>query len=197
MVFDFSTFPEGAVLYVGNRAVQDDGRGPDEFVSRGTRLMKFIVGDAVDEDPSRVPDILRECEPISPARIANARVRTFEFERTHGAWAINDEFAGDLSRVRARPGINRDEIWRLVNGSGGWWHPVHIHSEFGRVLRRNGRIPPLAERDGIARKDTHVLGPNSSVDVFMCYHDYAGPFTFHCHNMEHEDRAMMARFDVV
>jgi FtsP/CotA-like multicopper oxidase with cupredoxin domain len=196
IVFDFSAFNEGDVLYVENRAVQDDGRGPDEFVSRGTRLMKFVVGGEAD-DPSRVPDILRPCEPISPARIANARVRTFEFERRHGSWVINDELAGELTRVRARPAMDRDEIWRLVNDSGGWWHPVHIHSEFGRVLRRNGRTPPMAERDGIARKDTHVLGPNSSVDVFMCYHDYAGPFTFHCHNMEHEDRAMMARFDVV
>jgi FtsP/CotA-like multicopper oxidase with cupredoxin domain len=196
IVFDFSTFEEGDVLYLENRALQDDGRGPDEFVSRGTRLMKFVVGEHAD-DPSRVPDILRPCEPIPPARLANARVRTFEFGRRHGSWVINDELAGHLSRPLARPATNRDEIWRLVNGSGGWWHPVHIHSEFGRVIRRNGRTPPITERDGIARKDTHVLGPNSSVDVFMCFRDYTGPFTFHCHNMEHEDRAMMARFDVM
>jgi spore coat protein A len=33
--------------------------------------------------------------------------------------------------------------------------------------------------------------------VFIQFRDFKGPFTFHCHNLEHEDMAMMARFDVV
>jgi FtsP/CotA-like multicopper oxidase with cupredoxin domain len=75
-----------------------------------------------------------------------------------------------------------------------------------RVLRRNGRLPfdgtgrdfgQSVERDGVARKDTILLGPNSEVEVFVRFEDYLGPFVFHCHNMEHEDHQMMARFDVV
>jgi len=55
----------------------------------------------------------------------------------------------------------------------------------------------LHERDGIARKDTILLGPNDEVDVFLRFRDYPGPFVFHCHNLEHEDMFMMGRFDVV
>ena len=72
---------------------------------------------------------------------------------------------------------------------------------------RNGRLPfdgtgrdfgQSLERDGLARKDTIVLGPNSVGRMFSCsLTTYTGPFVFHCHNMEHEDHAMMARFDVV
>ena len=197
IVFDFSAFPEGTELFVVNRAVQDDGRGPDEFIRRGTRLLKFrVVGDRVT-DPSIVPDTLRPFSAVPPERIAAARRRRFEFDRRHGGWVINDEFAGHLDSPVARPQLDRPEIWELVNGSGGWWHPVHIHLEFARVLTRNGRIPPPDERDGIAKKDTLRLGPNESVQVFLEFRDFPGPWTFHCHNMEHEDRAMMARFDTV
>lgn len=196
IVFDFSRFNRGDVLYLENRAVQDDGRGPDEFLSRGgTRLLQFIVGDPAD-DWSRVPDVLRPFTPIPTHDLAAARRRTFEFERRHGAWVINGELAGHLETPVARPKANTPEIWHLVNNSGGWWHPVHVHSELGRVIRRNGRTPLLHERDGAAKKDTFLLGPNESVEVYFDFRDYSGPFQFHCHNIEHEDRAMMARFDV-
>ena len=93
---------------------------------------------------------------------------------------------------------NEPQILRLINKSGGWWHPNHIHSEFGRVLSRNGRSPSpvLSEQDGVGKKDTVILGPGSEVDVFLKFRDYAGSFVFHCHNLAHEDMAMMARFDV-
>ena len=55
----------------------------------------------------------------------------------------------------------------------------------------------LYERDGLVKKDTILLRDNDSVDVFLKFRDHLGPFVFHCHNMEHEDMAMMARFDVV
>jgi FtsP/CotA-like multicopper oxidase with cupredoxin domain len=104
--------------------------------------------------------------------------------------------------------LNTPYIWRLVNDSGGWWHPIHIHSEFFRVIRRNGRplqkpAPPARawvpgfELDGFVKKDTILLRDNESADVFLKFRDHLGPFVFHCHNMEHEDMAMMARFDVV
>jgi FtsP/CotA-like multicopper oxidase with cupredoxin domain len=214
VVIDFKDFPspQFSELFLENRLVQEDGRGPKgtferpELVSRGTRLLRFALGATVGEDPSRVPDILRPFDPIAADAIRAARVRTFEFERTNGQWAINGRLAGDLARPAAQVPLATGEVWRLVNKSGGWWHPIHVHHEFMRVLKRNGRAPfdgtgadsgQSVERDGLARKDTIVLGPNSEVEVFVRFEDYRGPFVFHCHNMEHEDHQMMARFDVV
>jgi FtsP/CotA-like multicopper oxidase with cupredoxin domain len=196
VVIDFTNYPHGTELFLENRLRQDEGRKPDDVMSRGPQILKFCVeGDPV-EDPSRVPDTLRPFDKITEAEKAAAVRRTFVFERTHGAWAINGEFAGQLTRPIAAPRLDRPEIWRLVNESGGWWHPVHIHSEFSRVLSRNGMLPPLNERDGMAKKDTMLLRGNESVEVFLKFRDHAGPWMFHCHNMEHEDMAMMARFDV-
>ncbi len=83
-----------------------------------------------------------------------------------------------------------------MNKSGGWWRPIHIHLDVMRVLSRNGQLPPLNERDGVAKKDTILLRDNDVVEVFLKFEDFRGPFVFHCHNLEHEDMAMMARFDV-
>jgi len=67
--------------------------------------------------------------------------------------------------------VDGPEIWRLVNRSGGWWHPIHVHSEFGRVISRNGRQPfgglgpdhgQSVEQDGVAKKDTFILGPKTT-----------------------------------
>ena len=41
------------------------------------------------------------------------------------------------------------------------------------------------------------LKANDEVEVLVKFRDHLGPFVFHCHNIEHEDMAMMARFDVV
>ncbi|KQT13853.1 multicopper oxidase family protein [Ramlibacter sp. Leaf400] len=212
VVIDFSQFPfpQFSELYLVNRALQEDGRGPKGTferpeLSRGTQVLKFVLEEAVP-DPSRVPNELRPFLATTAQEIAVARVRTFELERTNGQWAINDRLAGDLRRVAANPALGVGEVWRFLNKSGGWWHPVHVHHEFMRVLKRNGRAPfdgtgtdvgQSLERDGLAKKDTILLGPNSEVDVYVKFENYKGPFVFHCHNLEHEDHQMMARFDVV
>jgi FtsP/CotA-like multicopper oxidase with cupredoxin domain len=213
VVIDFSQFkhPDFTELYIENRLLQDDGRGPNgkfekpELAARGRQLLKFRLEEVV-ADPSRVPEVLRPFDAITPLVLSKAPVRSFEFARNNGQWSINGELAGDLSRVVARPQLGVGEIWRLKNGGGGWWHPIHIHHEFARVLKRNGRLPfdgtgpdfgQSLERDGLAKKDTIVLGPNSEVEVFVKFDNYKGPFAFHCHNIEHEDHQMMARFDVI
>jgi FtsP/CotA-like multicopper oxidase with cupredoxin domain len=207
VIVDFSKL-DGNEFFIENRLSQDEGRGPNgsfenpDILPVGTQIMKFIVGPAVP-DPSfdiQPGDALRPFAAITAAQIAAVKTfREFVFERSHGAWVINGTLAGNLSSPMAAPTLNQPEIWTLKNSSGGWWHPIHIHSEFQRVLSRNGVSPSpvVFERDGIARKDTTLLGPNSEVKVYLRFRDYAGPFVFHCHNIAHEDMAMMARFDIM
>ena len=44
------------------------------------------------------------------------------------------------------------------------------------------------------RKDTVGLRPAEAVEVAVRFDDYAGRSMLHCHNLEHEDMAMMADF---
>src|SRR5712691_6028583 len=198
VVVDFadSQFEGVTEVYLEIRLQQDDGRKPDGL-GAGTPLLKFRLLDGPTADPSRVPDTLRPHDAISQAELAAPTTtrRTFKFERTDGAWAINGQFV-DLCVPIAQIPVNSIERWLLVNDSGGWVHPVHIHLELLHVLSRNGQVPPLNERDGNALKDTIYLGPNDKVEIALRVRDFTGPYVFHCHNIEHEDMAMMAAFNV-
>jgi FtsP/CotA-like multicopper oxidase with cupredoxin domain len=62
------------------------------------------------------------------------------------------------------------------------------------MLERNGK-PPLPHETGW--KDTVLLGQGEQVRVIARFKGYTGRYMMHCHNLEHEDHSMMARFDVV
>jgi FtsP/CotA-like multicopper oxidase with cupredoxin domain len=118
--------------------------------------------------------------------------RIWEFDRENGSWTVNGKLFNVLS-VSAKPRLGSQEMW-ILRGKGNWSHPVHIHFEEGRILSRNGRPPPLHER---GRKDVYVIGPGEELRLVMKFRDYTGKYMMHCHNLVHEDHAMMIRWDIV
>ncbi len=191
VVIDFSNIPIGGKIYLQNRLEQTDGRKPSgKILSTPINLLEFrVTGDAAD--PSRVPAQLRELPTFDVAEATTQR--TFDFNRTNGAWTINGKIA-DMNVPSFTVKKGSAEIWTLRNTSGGWAHPVHIHYEEGRILTRNGKIPPPHER---GRKDVYVLYPGDEIKFFIRFRDFIGRYPMHCHNTIHEDHAMMLRFDVV
>jgi FtsP/CotA-like multicopper oxidase with cupredoxin domain len=49
----------------------------------------------------------------------------------------------------------------------------------------------------LGRKDVYPLGPNTTMRVLLRFRDNTGKYVMHCHNMIHEDHAMMLRWDIV
>jgi FtsP/CotA-like multicopper oxidase with cupredoxin domain len=145
------------------------------------------------------------------SKIPVARQRTFEWGRgasqttkdpvssALGPWGVKVDggtmLAADFGRVSAAPKNGTREIWTLVNGGGGWDHPIHIHFEEGQVLARDGsasKVPPW-ER---GRKDVYRLRPGGSITITLQFRDWGGMFMEHCHNTVHEDNAMLLRWDL-
>lgn len=139
--------------------------------------------------------------------------RTFEFGRSNGTdlipWTIKTDGGIGLSmdphRLSAAPtlpdapdGLGKVEIWH-IKGGGGWSHPVHVHFEEGIILKRGGVTPPPWEK--YARKDVYRIGPlaDSTLDVDMAirFREFAGTYMEHCHNTQHEDKAMLLRWDIL
>ncbi|WP_328580931.1 multicopper oxidase domain-containing protein [Streptomyces sp. NBC_00370] len=60
-----------------------------------------------------------------------------------------------------------------------------------QVVSRNGGPPDPTDHGW---KDTINLRPKQYADVAIRFDDYAGRYLLHCHNLEHEDMAMMATF---
>jgi len=89
------------------------------------------------------------------------------------------------------------EIW-TVEGGWNWSHPVHVHFEEGVILERDGRFPP--EWEEWARKDVYRVGTRrdsgDTVTFAIRFREFAGTYMEHCHNTQHEDHAMLLRWDV-
>lgn len=196
VVIDFSRFREGEEVFLENRLLQSDGRGPNRPTPKGEpgdELLKFKIGAAPrGGDPSRVPPTLTSL-PDLPQALDDLPREDLVFDRKSGAWVINKRFF-DPDRPLITTPLGSGAIWRLRNDSSRWWHPIHLHLEFFRILSRNGKLPPRHER---GKKDTVLLGPRDEVEIFVQFRDFPGKYVLHCHNLEHEDMFMMARYDVV
>ena len=198
----------------------DDDELPDRWVEGDPAVGSFLEfrvkpydGDDLSMDPA---DFVAGKKKLIPLRrptaeeLETARHRTFEFEREptdDKPWAIETDggkgFGMDPRRLSAAPKkrSNREEggleVWRLVN-SGTWSHPVHIHFEEGIILRRNGKEPPEWEK--WARKDVYRIGPQPdsglTVEIALRFREFAGTYMEHCHNTQHEDHAMLLRWDI-
>jgi FtsP/CotA-like multicopper oxidase with cupredoxin domain len=176
--------------------------------------------DPVNFEPGKltmIPLHLHPDNPADQALLANARHRTFEFVRSSGTdeapWTIKVDggtgFGMDPRRVSAAPqlangpsepgfaGEGTLEIWS-IEGNNGWSHPVHVHFEEGIVLTRGGLPPPEWEK--WARKDVYRIGPmddsTTVVEMAIRFREFAGTYMEHCHNTQHEDHAMLLRWDI-
>lgn len=173
---------------------------------QGNLLLQFrVTGPHVADnsvDPATKPSFYSLPSTSADPRI----VRTFKFDRLNGQWSINGQFmdcgygnggTGGESTETFRFAVRQNSVeqWLLTNLTGDWTHPVHIHLEEHQILSRN-RLGPTVPED-LGRKDVTQLHPNERVQLFFRFRDWLGKYPIHCHNVVHEDHAMMAIWHVV
>ncbi|HEX2328329.1 MAG TPA: multicopper oxidase domain-containing protein [Candidatus Angelobacter sp.] len=181
------------------------------------KFLEFrIVRNPAQPDQSQVPPVMIPNPDLSAIPVS--RQRTFVFGSgasqnendpvtsfilgagdKPGPWGVATDGGpmrnADFGRVSAAPSFGTREVWTLVNGGGGWDHPIHIHFEEGQILARNGSAAnvPAWEK---GRKDVYRLRPGGSVTLTMQFRDWGGMFMEHCHNTVHEDNAMLVRWEI-
>jgi len=197
-VLDFSKAKIGDFVYLVNNQAQFVGNAPEPEpvpgIPIGNVVMRFdVVSDPPVPDASRVPSTLTTYPPVNLSEVVADRV--LDFDLVNGRFLINGlVFDENTPLFSVKKGTA--ERWRLRNilPAAGWTHPVHIHFEEFRVLSRNG-APPSALESG--RKDVITLPGGNEVELFFRFRDFKGKYMLHCHNMNHEDNFMLARFDIV
>ena len=198
VIVDF-TGKAGKTFYIENRLQQTDGRGPigDNLFSagQGDLLLKIVVDGAVVNDNSANPANITAFYGF-PNTTDTPRVRrSFDFDNRSGNWTINDKiFACDDVRFTVQE--NSVEQWTLNNKGRDWHHPVHIHFEEFQTLSINGNAPKTSPLVQKGRKDVARLESSDTHVLFFRFRDFVGKYPIHCHNVVHEDHAMMARFDI-
>ena len=110
-------------------------------------------------------------------------------------WLLNGYGFGD-ENATVKPELGSTEIWELNNPTFNS-HPIHLHLVTFRVLGRgqDGTEPPAPNERG--HKDTVRVEPDETVRIITRFDGYTGEYPWHCHMLEHEDNAMMVRFEVV
>ena len=209
VIFDFGQYPAGSKLYLTDSAAQSvnpgnvNPPGLPPGLNIGNVIMRFDVVNTeawFPRDTPPIPEVLCEYPPICEPDT------TFEWQFVRDPvgsvprlFRINNRvFDPELPQHCVIKGTC--EEWLLNNNVGGsaWAHPVHIHFEEFRTLKRfvNGvEIPVPALESG--RKDVSKLEAGEGSLIRMQFRDYVGKYLIHCHNMGHEDAFMMVAWHIV
>jgi FtsP/CotA-like multicopper oxidase with cupredoxin domain len=184
-------------------------------------MMKFVIGKRPEEypggqpDQSRIPEFMRAI-PEVPKNWKDLMDNRMIFELQRGSaggemeWLINGEAFDPDNVIRslknkngkrplAQQKMGSFNLWEIRNGGGGWVHPMHLHMEEHRVVMRNGKeitAGTAAHPDDISKEDVIALDPSESVIVYRGFRDFVGPYVAHCHNLAHEDHAMMFGWEI-
>jgi FtsP/CotA-like multicopper oxidase with cupredoxin domain len=213
---------KGDVIYLTNVMKMPNGRmwtnssrfTPDPAYQ--VPIMKIVIGDDARDD-SQVPAVLRPLPPLPSnwqTQMSNRLI--FEVERGSGGgeieWLINgqpfDPTTSATSLVNpagksplAQPRKGSFNLWEIRNGGGGWVHPFHLHMEEHRtVLREKKDVTKGGDPshpDDVSREDLVALDPGESVVIYRGFRDFVGPYVAHCHNLAHEDHAMMFGWEIM
>lgn len=155
-----------------------------------TEVMRFDVLGTDRSDESSIPERLSESvAPLDRRRATNTRTFLFGQGRA-GVWTINNKPYKPGTPI-ATPCIGDVEVWRFITDIR---HPIHVHLNPFQVLSRNNKPPGRFDHGW---KDTVDVAPAEAVEVIVRFTDYRGTYLVHCHNLEHEDMAMMADFVTV
>lgn len=217
VVIDF-TGMTGQTLYLENRLNQINGQGPAAVDSQlfpqnnsstecsgiagnpnpailpagtGNLILQFNVGNPVTDNS--LPPSQQTFYNLPTTTDTPRIIRTFKFDRLNGQWSVNGQFM-DCNQFRFTVQQNTSERWILTNLTGDWTHPVHIHLEEHQILNRNRVAPGVPTDQG--RKDVTQLHPNERVELFFRFRDWLHKYPIHCHNVVHEDHAMMALWHI-
>jgi len=184
-------------------------------------MMAFVIdGNDMPTDDSLMPTPttkLRDLPPL-PANWKSLMNNRSIFEVKRGSaggeleWLINDlpfdpaHVLPSLKNPAGKSPLAQQKrgsfnLWEIRNGGGGWVHPLHLHMEEHRTVMRNGRdvtvTPDRGHPDDVSREDLVALDPGESVIVYRGFRSFVGPYVAHCHNLSHEDHAMMFGWEIV
>lgn len=205
VIIDFTPFPAGSKLYLKETQAQFVGVPSPDPLPAGLAienvLMQFNVVNKENWFPNDTPAI-----PSTLCTYPTLPATDVEFEwqfvrdpptANPRLFKINDRAfdAGIPQHCILR---NNTEEWHLNNNvASAWTHPVHIHFEEFRTLKRfvagvEKPVPILMS----GRKDVMRLEATQGALIKMQFRDFVGKYLIHCHNMAHEDAFMMVRWDI-
>ena len=212
-IVDFANYQAGDKLYltdVRSQVVNDTGSGNTNppglppGLNIGNVIMRFDVVNRESwfpADTPAIPDTLCTMpDPIVPDTFFEWQFNRDPVGTVPRLFKINHRtFDPDIPQHCILKGTS--EEWLINNNADvgtNWAHPVHIHFEEFRIIKRFAggvEVPvPVLYR---GRKDVTKVEPGEGALIRMRFRDYVGRYLIHCHNMGHEDAFMMVHWVIV
>jgi FtsP/CotA-like multicopper oxidase with cupredoxin domain len=216
---------KGDVIFLTNIMKMGNGRKMDTSTRTSldpnykVPILKFVIGDNAP-DASLIPAPTKLLRPLPnlPANWQTMLDNRMIFEVQRGSaggemeWLVNGKVfepevvatsmkntAGNTPLAQQKK--NSFNLWEIRNGGGGWVHPFHLHMEEHRVVMRNGADVTggvsATHPDDTGREDLINLDPSESTVIYRGFRDFVGPYVAHCHNLAHEDHAMMFGWEII
>ena len=184
VIIDFAALNVGSSILLQNK----NGSG------RLSTIMRFNVVKQ-ERDSAVIPPFLAAWEELPEAAAVLTREFTLNRKSINDqlTWVINGQAYDAANPPLAKPKLDTIEKWKFINPTNHS-HPMHVHLVQFQVIAIDGA--PVDPSD-YGWKDTVVIPPGGEVTVLSKFSDFLGKYVFHCHNLEHEDFAMMAEFEVV
>jgi FtsP/CotA-like multicopper oxidase with cupredoxin domain len=176
-------------------------------------LFKVKV-DRAEKETLQLPKKLASLPLLRPTDAVNAaQPRPVELALKGMKWVMNGQpFEMNTATPQETVKLNTIEQWEIINklnpgammDAKGMAHPIHLHGVQFQVISRE-ILPELAAgwktvKDGYidtGLKDTVMVMPGERVKLLMKFANYTGLFSYHCHNLEHEDAGMMRNYRIV
>ncbi|HWK29674.1 MAG TPA: multicopper oxidase domain-containing protein [Solirubrobacter sp.] len=182
VLIDFRSFKPGSKIVLQNTAGEATTRS----------VMRFDVVSGGGAEEARLPrGRMRTLEKLPPPN-ATHRWDLSLLTSSGVQWQISNR-GFDPNRIDVSPRLGSTELWQWHNSSNRV-HPMHLHGMLFRVRSRSSGVVHPGER---AWKDTVGVLPGETVTVQPWFIPYAGRYVFHCHSLEHGDKAMMLQLEVV
>lgn len=214
VIIDFARYEAGTKLYLTEAASQNvnpgnvNPPGLPPGLNIGNVVMRFDVVNREPWFPADTPDLPETLctmpDPIVPDSFFEWQFNRDPVGTVPRLFKINQRtFDPDIPQHCVIKGTA--EEWLINNNADvgtNWAHPVHIHLEEFRIIKRfalingvNTEVPvPVLYR---GRKNVTKVEPGESALIRMRFRDYVGRYLIHCHNMAHEDAIMMVQWTVV
>jgi spore coat protein A len=185
LLVDFRQFRPGSEIVLHN-----DLSDPDAPSTRA--VMRFDVVRGGGDEEARIPRGRMRTLQELPKPNASRRWDLSLATSTGVQWQIAGR-GFDPTRIDVRPRLGTTELWQWHNPSNRV-HPMHLHGMLFRIVERSTGVVHPGERGW---KDTIGVQPGETVTVQPWFAPYTGRYVFHCHALEHGDKAMMLQLEVV
>lgn len=218
VIIDF-TGRRNAKFTLNNSANSPFPGGDPPDANTGVIMQFRVVRPLSSRDRSRIPDRLVNVRNLDPDRAVRTRDLTLNERMDMGRLMVLLGTRNLTGRPQPytwgdspteNPILNTIEIWRLINTTMDT-HPIHLHLVRFQILDRQpydvarfestGELvftgppePPAPYERGF--KDTVRANPGVVTRIIARFGDFAGPYVWHCHILEHEDNEMMRRMIV-